>query len=161
MDSQALPLEILILRLRQVWDTLGILFPWRSFRVRADLKAHFLRGCAWCLYRWEWPPWENFIFSWIVNTWLIHQKVVQEVVWPRRSPGKIRKLLNFSLSPALFNFVSSSYLALFLLLQCPFPSVLDVFPGFQNTYSLSHSYSWIGVKEWRSVLTDKVWGEEN
>ena len=41
MDSQALPLEIPILKLRQVGETLGLLFPWRCFRLRADFKGPF------------------------------------------------------------------------------------------------------------------------
>lgn len=36
LDSQALPLVIQIPKLRQVWETLGIFFPWQCIRLRAD-----------------------------------------------------------------------------------------------------------------------------
>lgn len=53
-----------------------------------------------------------------------------------------------------------SYPAPFPLPWYPFPYVLNVFPGFLNTSSFSHAYSWIGVNEWLAVLTDKVRGKE-
>lgn len=76
-------------------------------------------------------------------------------MWPRLSLGKVMKLLHFSLSPTLF-FGLLSYLAPFPQPRNPLPYVLDVFPGFLNTYSLSCSYSWISVNQWLSVLTDKA-----
>lgn len=91
--------------------------------------------------------------SGIGNPWLICERMV----WSRLSLCKDTKLSHFSLLVEKVTLPSSnvgplSYPSPFPLPWYPFPYVLDVLPGFLNTYSLSHAYSWIGVNKWRAVL---------
>lgn len=118
-----------MLKPRQVWETLGIPFPWRSSGWEQTLKPISSEAVP-SVCKWGWPPWEKFIliFAWIrdhQNSWLILQRVVQEVVRPKLSPGKIINPVSLCPLPSS-NLCPLSYLAPFPLPQCPFPSVLDV-----------------------------------
>lgn len=94
--------------------------------------------------------------SGIGSSGVICQRLDQEVVWPRLSLGKVMNLLNCSLSSSFFRFLSfflSNSISFALVsLLC----VLHVLSGSLRTYYLFHSYFWMGVNKWLSVLTDKM-----